>query len=344
MKVSICIPQYNRIEYLIKNLKIISQQTYEDIEVVISDDNSTDETEKQIKALMPHYKYPLVFKRNEQNRGFDRNLRQSLELASGDYLLVLGNDDSLTFVNSVERLVQFLQINNFPEIGFCNYVEEVNQNSIIKRASQTKVFEGTPETAIKFYKSFSFVAGIIFKRQTFLSVNTSKFDGSIYAQVYLAMKTILSGNRFFTIEDPLVLKDITIPGRQVNSYRDSLIRSWRDYKVVDGGLLSFTNVAVSAMTDAGFTGMKYPYRIIKDIYRFTLPYWILDYRKNNAFVNAVGIFRGLQPSFFSSFSNLNAMERFKLKSYYYFMSLIAFAVPVPVYKQLQHSIYALFKK
>lgn len=344
MRVSICIPQYNRIDYLIKNLQIISRQTYSDIEVVISDDNSSDGTEAKIENLKDSFKFPLVYKRNEKNLGFDRNLRQSLELASGEYLLVLGNDDSLTYQDSIERLVQFLEGNQHPDIGFCNYVEEKDQESIIKRAALTKVFPGNPETAIKYYKSFSFVAGIIFKRETFKSVNTEKFDGSIYAQVYLAMKAILSGKTFFTIYDPLVLKDIRLPGEKVNSYRDSLIRKWEDYKEVDGGLISFSNVAFSALSDSGFSDQHYNYKIAKDIYRYTLPYWIMDYKINKALVNAVGIFNGLKPQNLKFFREFSLMERIKLYVYYYGMSIISFGTPVSVFTNLQHKLYAMIKR
>lgn len=344
MKISVCIPQYNRIEYLVKNLQIIAKQSYPDIEVVVSDDNSTDGTEEKIRELKADYKFPLVYKRNLVNKGFDRNLRQSMEIASGDYLLVLGNDDSLTFTDSIERLVQFLKENDLPEVGFCNYVEEKNKDSIIRRAASSRVFEGSPEIAIKFYKSFSFVAGIVFKRESFQAVNTDKFDGSIYVQVYLAMKTILSGNRFFSIEDPLVLKDINLPGQQVNSYRDTLIRKWKDYKKVDGGLISFTHVALCALADTGFSNLKYIYLIVKDIYRYTLPYWILDYKKNNAFVNAVGIFKGLNPENFKGVKSLAVTERMKLNIYYYIMGLTAFVVPVSVFSKLQNRIYAMVKK
>lgn len=344
MKISICIPQYNRIDYLLKNLEIISKQTYIDIEVVVSDDNSTDDTCDRISALIETYRYPLIYKRNKINQGFDRNLRQSLELASGDYLLILGNDDSLNFPDAVENLVNFLSTHDFPEIGFCNYVEEKNRDSVIRRAAFTHVYESTPETAIRFYKSFSFVAGLIFKRETFHLVNTDKYDGSIFVQVYMAMKAVLLNSRFFTIEDPLVLKDINLPDQVVNSYRDTLIKKWSDFKVVDGGLLSFSNVAFRALQDTGHLNVRYSYTIIRDIYRYTLPYWILDYKRNNAFVNAIGIFKGLKPSGFANYKSLPLMNRLKLHVYYYAGSTGAFIIPVIVFNQLQHKFYAFIKK
>ena len=54
MKISICIPQYNRINYLLKSLSIIERQLYPDIEIVISDDCSTDDTRSADNGLILH--------------------------------------------------------------------------------------------------------------------------------------------------------------------------------------------------------------------------------------------------------------------------------------------------
>ena len=104
MKISICIPQYNRINYLLRSLLIIEKQTYPNIEIVISDDCSIDETVKEITDLATHYKYPIVFDRNEKNMGYDRNYRKCIEMSSGDYALVIGNDDSLVGENDIQFL------------------------------------------------------------------------------------------------------------------------------------------------------------------------------------------------------------------------------------------------
>src|SRR6266850_5312706 len=116
MKISICFPQYNRIEYLLKSLEIISCQTYGEIEVCISDDCSTDNTIGEIEKLRLRYKYPIVLDKFDRNQGYDRNLRRSMELATGDYCFTLGNDDTLNDIGCIERLVNFLTVNNKPEI------------------------------------------------------------------------------------------------------------------------------------------------------------------------------------------------------------------------------------
>ena len=103
MKISICIPQYNRINYLLRSLAIIERQTYPNIEISISDDCSTDNTVDEIRKLIPKYKFPIVFDKNEQNLGYDRNYRKCIEMASGDYALVIGNDDSLVNDNAIPQ-------------------------------------------------------------------------------------------------------------------------------------------------------------------------------------------------------------------------------------------------
>ena len=61
MKISICIPQFNRINYLLRSLQIIENQTYPNIEIVISDDCSTDDTEIKILELSKTYKYNTTY-------------------------------------------------------------------------------------------------------------------------------------------------------------------------------------------------------------------------------------------------------------------------------------------
>lgn len=51
MKVSLCIPQYNRIQYDFKNLEFIARQTFPHIEVIISNEASTDNTQQDIEIL-----------------------------------------------------------------------------------------------------------------------------------------------------------------------------------------------------------------------------------------------------------------------------------------------------
>ena len=343
MKISICIPHYNRIEYLLKSLAFIEKQTYDNVEIVISDDNSSDDTEKEITEVKKTYKFPIIYHRNTNNLGYDRNLRQSIELATGDYCFVLGNDDTFYAPDDLSYLVSFLKKNNFPDVGFCNYIEEGN-NKLYERAPFTSVFKGNQNIALKYYRSFSFVAGLIYKKAAFEEVNTGKFDGSIYVQIYLAIRIILSGGTFFMIKRPLVLKDIIIKDRVVNSYRDRLIKKWQDFKVEDGGLPSVINVVSTAFDDSGLSDKKIKNKIVKDIYTITYPYWILDYKYNGAFVHAVGLAKGLKPNRISVYANLPFFQKINIQLIYYFITFSAMLFPSKLFIQIKPTLYRWIKK
>ena len=344
MKVSICIPQYNRIEYLLKSLQHIEKQAYENMEIVISDDCSTDDTELRIKALQATYRYPLVYKRNEINLGYDYNYRQSIELATGEYCFILGNDDTLNEPQAIQQLVDFLQRHGHPDIGFCNYFEEQHPEHIYRRAYITGVLGTGYRIAMKNYSCFSFVAGLIYKKQTFMQYNTPAYDGSVFAQMYLGCLMIAKGCVLFSIQEPLVVKDILINDRRPNNYRDTLAREWKDYKEVDAGLPSVMNVLISAFRDAGVLNQGIVYSIHKKIYAITYPHWLLDYRSNGAYPAALGLSKGMKPSSVSTYPLLSSGNKRKIFLIYRFSTFMGLRAPVYVFNKLKVKLYTFLKK
>jgi glycosyltransferase involved in cell wall biosynthesis len=344
MKISLCIPQYNRIQYLLKNLSIVAQQLYPDIEVAISDDASTDNTEEEIARFARTYKYPIIYYRHPVNVGYDANLRKSLELATGDYCIMMGNDDTLNAAHQIADLVAFLKKEQLPELGFCNYTEDHNPAGVMARANCTAVIGSGEAIALKYYRSFSYVAGIIIRRDIFLQVNTNKADGSVFVQMYFAARIITNGGRFFMYNAPLIIKDIRIDGSMANSYRDTLMKKWSDFKPIDGGIKQVIWAVVEGFKDAGADAKKISYKVLKNIYRFTFPYWLIDYRSNGSFVGAVAMTKGLQPSGIAHFKNLDTWEKIKIKGYYYFSTVVGLFVPVFIFKSLKLRIYKLIKK
>lgn len=344
MKISICIPQYNRIQYLLKSLRQIQLQEYDDIEIVISDDGSTDDTEAEIKRLQSNYKYPVIFHKNEKNLGYDRNYRKSMELATGDYCIVIGNDDSIYEPVSISFLVSFLEKNDYPEIGFCNFVEDNNPGVVVLRAQQTKLLGSGRKTALKYYSCFSFVGGLIYKRSAFNKFNTDKHDGSIYSQIYLGCLMVSSGLRLFSVKEPLVLKDIYMDGKFRHSYRDRIAKKWKDYHVVDGGMPSVINVVINAVRDAGVLNQASVYSSFNRVYSLTYPHWILDYKSNNAVPEAVGLMVGMNPHKNSNFKLLNFYNKTRIYTKYFLSTFIGFITPVFIFKKLKNAIYKFFKK
>ena len=343
MKISICFPQYNRIEYLLKSLEIISQQTYSDLEICISDDCSTDNTVSEIEKLKGSYRYPIVFNRFEKNQGYDRNLRHSMELATGDYCFTLGNDDTLNDSGCMQRLVNFLSRHNQPEIGYCNYANYSNQQEVALKALEDGVIGTGKDIALHYYASFIFVGGFIIRRDVFLKYNTARFDGSVYVQMYFATRSIVEGFRFFTVSEVMVLSGIFINDTRANSYRDKLTKSWSKIKIWDGGLLDVVWVIISAFTDAGVDDRNTNYKIIKKHYVQSMPYWLLEYRNCGGFVDAVGIVIGMYPLKVVGKYNLAAWHKIKIFINYFTFSAIGLFAPVALFNRFRFRIYNYLK-
>lgn len=104
---SICIPTYNRCGYLYFTLKSIVDQeifiTTNDIEIIVSDNCSSDFTEKITKIFMDKFPNKIKYNKNETNLG-DRNFEKVLTLATGE-VLKLHNDNFSIIDGELEIIV-----------------------------------------------------------------------------------------------------------------------------------------------------------------------------------------------------------------------------------------------
>ena len=108
-KVSIVMSTYNRAEALPHAIESMLDQTFTDFEFIIIDDGSTDNTSEQIKYYAQ--KDPrIVHLKNDINRGLIYSLNRGLDIARGEYIVRMDDDDkSLPF--RLERQVWAMDIN-----------------------------------------------------------------------------------------------------------------------------------------------------------------------------------------------------------------------------------------
>lgn len=97
--ISVCIPTYNRDSYLDDCLKSIVDQfsdetVFNNIEIVISDNASTDSTKSIIDKYTKLFPDKIKYFRNNENMGFDKNLLNVVEKSTGIYCLTFGDDDA----------------------------------------------------------------------------------------------------------------------------------------------------------------------------------------------------------------------------------------------------------
>ena len=103
MKVSVIIPVYNVKQYLQRCVDSVSSQTYTDLEIVLVDDGSTDDSGKLCDELAEADSRIKVI--HQSNGGLSDARNAGLRLATGDYVTFLDADDIWLLVNGLENMV-----------------------------------------------------------------------------------------------------------------------------------------------------------------------------------------------------------------------------------------------
>lgn len=141
--VSIAIPTYNRLGLLKPALDSVLAQTYENMEIIISDNNSEDGTIDYLKSL--HDPRVKVFF-SQENRGMAGNWQKCLINATGKYFLLLSDDDILMSSDAITKLVSAFEGDNEKKIGmvFCDVItgdklEEKKLREFQKHYSSTEI-------------------------------------------------------------------------------------------------------------------------------------------------------------------------------------------------------------
>jgi glycosyltransferase involved in cell wall biosynthesis len=115
--VSIIIPTYNRLSYLAEAIESAVYQTYQNIEIIVSDDCSVDNPQWIVESFKDSR---IKFRRNSSNLGVAVNVSTAIKKARGKYLATL-NDDDVWQKDFLENLVPPLEKSPNLALAFCDY-------------------------------------------------------------------------------------------------------------------------------------------------------------------------------------------------------------------------------
>ncbi|MDW5549187.1 glycosyltransferase family 2 protein [Methanosarcina sp.] len=153
-KVSILIPVYNREKYIKEAVLSALNQTYENIEIVIVDNKSTENTWSIVKDLAKKDKRIKIFQ-NETNIGPVKNWKRCIDEATGEYGKILWSDD-LIAPSFIENTISFLKEND--DVGFVYTGAEI----FVDGTSQKKDVYFIGDTGV--YSSEQYIKGILFSK------------------------------------------------------------------------------------------------------------------------------------------------------------------------------------
>lgn len=164
--VSIITSVYNCEKYLPDMVESVISQTYQNWEMIIIDDASTDNTWK----ILSQYNDSRIKKiQNRENKGLTVNLNKALELATGKYVARIDGDD-VAYPRRFEKQVLFMEENPDVVLAGCWMRGFGNQNFFLQR------MEGAEETRIDFLFDTPVFHPALIMRKAILDQYAIKYD------------------------------------------------------------------------------------------------------------------------------------------------------------------------
>lgn len=227
MKLSICIPTFNRSRHLANCLNAIIQSASKadgDFQICVSDNASTDDTEGVVRSVQGAI--PIKYVRNKVNIGAARNYLNAVAMADGDFVWLVGDDD-LLLPSAIDRVLRMIDENGDIDY-FCvnafhlttDYVQSFpHPFDMAKLPEHMEPFSSWPNTGkVQFLDlidpkvSFDFLGGIflsVFKRDKWMSsahvVDTAACAGDgefasldeTFPHIKIFAKAFSNSNAFF---------------------------------------------------------------------------------------------------------------------------------------------------
>jgi len=133
MKLSICIPTFNRQDKLpncLNSIYLASTNSTLDFDVCISDNGSNYDVNEIIKDF--DKKLKINVNQNKSNKGYMPNLLKSISISESEFVWAIGDDDIL-MPNSLKRLEEIFKENTDVDFFFLNSFQMTNQVQVHKK-------------------------------------------------------------------------------------------------------------------------------------------------------------------------------------------------------------------
>ncbi|MDK2789584.1 MAG: O-antigen biosynthesis alpha,3-abequosyltransferase [Methanothermococcus sp.] len=303
---SICIPTYNRAEFLKDALNSILRQintkNKDKVEICISDNASEDNTEELVKEYQKKSSIPIIYHKNEKNMGADYNYLKVVEIANGEYCWLLGSDDIIED-GGIDNLLKEIKENKDIDIfivkqkGYdCELKNKINLRSPLINDDGNDVLFNNSVDALNRVElwDWGYISAMVINRKKWLSIKGyEKWIGSAYVHVYIIYSLIKQGSKVKFLNKYLVgwrsgndsfLNELKIYGRfkidlnYVYIAEDVFGKNSKECNIVKNMLIN-TPVLSGRIINAKLNCLSYDIyiKMFKDIYpigRKYLRFWI----------------------------------------------------------------------
>lgn len=140
--VTVIIPNYNHQNYLNKRLESVLNQSYQDFEVILLDDASTDASVSLLKTYQSHPKVSRLIVNNVNSGSLFKQWIKGIQLAQGNYIWIAESDD-YSHPDFLKDTVEKAMMNEKTSLVFTDsYVVDENENILYKASIKNKALIG----------------------------------------------------------------------------------------------------------------------------------------------------------------------------------------------------------
>jgi glycosyltransferase involved in cell wall biosynthesis len=220
MKVSVIVPNYNHAFYLEKRISSVLSQTYQDFEIIILDDFSSDDSRQIIEKYRSHPKVTKIVYSSSNSGSPFIQWNKGISFSNGDLIWIAESDDDckLNFLQAaVERMEQFpsaglvyAQSLEVDEITGMEYLS-FSDSPRFKRSFQKSYFaKGRKEIAEKLVHDNTIpnASGVLFRKSVYDQVGGVDESMKLCGDWFLWTKMLLVSDVYF-IAEPLNIFRLT---------------------------------------------------------------------------------------------------------------------------------------
>ncbi len=232
--VSICIPVYNAAPFIRYTIACCLNQTYKNIEIIFSDNCSTDGTDQIIKSYQDTR---IKFYQNAQNIGLVGNYIQALAYATGKYMGFLGADDAMDST-AIEKCVAILESPQYQNVVLVNtHIHVIDENNKVIFEKRSLIKSGRVSGYWGIRSNFLYGSntigepnGSFFRKATYDKIPNPKFKNANMWTMDLDMKfELLLQGEGYMIAEPLGMFRVSTQSTSRKELRFSQARLFREY-------------------------------------------------------------------------------------------------------------------
>lgn len=225
--VSVVIPLYNTEKYIEETMQSILDQTYKNIEIVIVDDGSKDQSPSIVKNLAEKYPGQVKYV-HQKNQGVSVARNTGIENASGEYVAFLDSDD-LWHPTKIEKQVESMHKNNMDACycGYMNFYEEIGE----KVEHTTNFIKGDMAKAFLTHQVVAQTSTWIFKRSIVMDHNIRFTPECSWGEDLEFLFKLMSVTNVCYVHEYLTYYRILSEGNLSSKYKDYELKTTKELEV-----------------------------------------------------------------------------------------------------------------